>query len=488
MTPSRILGVLLLVPEIALAASPPFPVAEALVRKAVEAAAVPSVAVAIAQHDRLIYRSAFGFADKEAGRTATPRTPYALASATKPIVATAVMILQTRGQLSIDAPVRDVPHANYTVRQLLTHTSGLGTYARIDWADRPAPTRALRDAVARYGRPVQPAGRVCEYSNLGYGVLGDLVTAASGQPLATYLQREIFGPLGMRDASLVNTFEVPRNSAVKYDIGGTRLGATRNDTPGAGNVWASAEDLARFGAFHLGGGGRVGAKILSREARREMQTYFDPEALHHYYDGAHYGLGWYTRMRASGDRVVWHEGGMPGASALLVLLPEKNVAIAVLINATDANATAQEIANAYAQELTPGITAFTFDAASGHAKWDGHGAWVGVWDGTVDVDGRALRLTLTLTREGGAEVGFPDAASRGNLPSSTRFTALVRGDVLLGTLAATLPAHDVDPGKPGYVLLRLVRGGDSVTGALVAYSSAERLEHLYPFAARFTRR
>lgn len=466
--------------------------AEEAARKAVENPGVPSVAVAVAADGRLVYEGGFGFADKARRIGATARTPYALASATKPIVATAVLSLVERGRLSLDAPVgpqlRWAPseakaQAGYTIRQLLGHTVGLGTYARIDWADSPSRAPSLEETFAKYGRPVQRPGFVCEYSNLGYGVLGRLVEQASGTPLADAIARSVFRPLRMSDSSFIEGDATPARGAVKYDAAGQPLVATRNDTPGAGNAWASARDLAQFGAFHLS---TRSAGPVSPDSRRLMRTTFDPQATYHYYDGARYGLGWYWRRTEAGEAVVWHEGGMPGASALLVLLPERNLAVAVLINATDANAVAQSVADAFVKAAAPGAPTIAFDAAAGFAPYAAQPGWSGRWTGEVEIDGSKVPMALDIG-DGGAFVDFSGEGRTAAKPSRARFTPLLRGDVLLGTAVATVDAGDVDQTKQGYLLLRLVRGSDDLTGAIVAYAAPDRLEHLLPFRARLQR-
>jgi CubicO group peptidase (beta-lactamase class C family) len=479
-------------------ASPPeVAKAEALAREAVSQGSAPSIAMALARHGRMLYAGAFGDADREQGLRATPETPYPLASATKPIVATAILRLAEQRRLSLDAPApgalpevfratnRNAPL--FTVRQLLNHTSGLGTYAHIVWSDRPDVARPLADTFARYGFAAQPPGLVCEYSNLGYGLLGAIVEQASGAELATYLEREIFRPLGMRHASLPARGTLPARAAQKYDDAGSRLPDSWNDTPGAGNLYASAVDLVRFGSFHLGSGPARGSSVLSERAREQMRSYVDPDALYHYYDGAYYGLGWYFRDASPAGRIVWHEGGMPGASALLVLLPQPRIVVAVLINTTDANPLAQRLATELVKAFAPAAPELIFDAAAGYSRYAGETSWRGTWNGSARFGDRDVALNLALDAQGKALAEFPDPAARAHMPAVTSFTPLVRDRVLLATLPFVADAPGVDRTRPGFLLLRLVRTENDLRGTAVAYATDTRLEHLYPFAVALRR-
>lgn len=229
------------------------------------------------------------------------------------------------------------------------------------------------------------------------------------------------------------------------------------------------------------------SRVLSPAAKEMMRSYVEPGALYPYYDSSRYGLGWYFRTTANGTRVVWHEGGMPGASSILVLLPDHEIAAAVLINANDRNDIAQSIANRLIAAVEPAIQPLTFVPTDGFTGYDAQPAYLGSWEGTLTVDGQPLRCTMTFEAGGKITVAFPDRATDALLPRESTFKALVNGDLLLGTIAATLPAGDVEQKPGGYVLLRLVRRGDRFSGTMIAYASPEGLRHLYPFPVTLRR-
>lgn len=451
---------------------------------------IPSIAIAIAKDGRIVHEAAFGFADVANQQRATIHTPYPLASVTKPFVATALMHLAETKRVDLDQPASRyaggwVPSTDrYTLRQLLNHTSGLPTYATIRWSGEPSPAGDLATMFRHYGFAAHPPGVVSEYSNLGYGLLGHIVAEQSGTSLATYLDREVIRPLGLRDTTMIESGDAPAGAARKYDTDAKPLPETANDTPGAGNLYASVHDLVRFGMFHLD---ERSSPLLSRAAKEQMQTHVEPGALYPYYNSSHYGLGWYFRTLPDGARVVWHEGGMPGASSLLVLLPAQRIVAAVTINANDRNDVAQAIANRMIAALEPSMPQLAFDPTEGFAAYDAQPAYRGKWEGTLTVDEQPLRCTMTFADGGKITVAFPDRGASDLLPRESTFKALVNGDLLLGTFAATLPGRDIVQKPGGYVLLRLVRRGDALSGTMIAYASVEGLRHLYPFPVTLRR-
>ncbi|MCM2316517.1 MAG: beta-lactamase family protein [Thermoanaerobaculia bacterium] len=451
---------------------------------------IPSIAVAVARSGSIVHQAAFGFANAEENRRATVSTPYPVASVTKPIVATGLMILAERGLVDLDQPANHyagewVPETDgYTLRQLLNHTSGLPTYATIRWSGETSPPHDLAAMFRRYGFAAQPPGTVSEYSNIGYGLVGHIIARQSGKSLSTFLERELFRPLGMRDTMMIESSAVPPGVARKYDAAGKPLPATHNDTPGAGNVYMSVHDLIHFGMFHLSD---RPSPILSPSSKTAMRRYVEPGALYPYYDSSHYGLGWYFRTTPDGTRVVWHEGGMPGASSILVLLPDREIAAAVVINANDRNDVAQSIVNRLIAALDPSLPALTFVPTDGFTPYAAQPAYRGRWEGALTVDGQPLRCALSFDEAGKISLTLPGRDPDDLLPRESTFGALLNGDLLLGTFGGTLPGRDIAQQPGGFVLLRLVRRGNELSGTMIAYASPDGLRHLYPFPVKLNR-
>ena len=151
---------------------------ETRITSLVEERTIPSMVVGIYKDGAIVYQSAFGFSDVEQKVRATPQTSYQLASLSKPITASAIMELHQLGRLDIDGPITDfvkVKKVDETfkdpsIRQVLNHTSGLGTFFDIYYGDEPVPPIDFDTAWDRFGTLFHEPGTINEYSNLGYGL------------------------------------------------------------------------------------------------------------------------------------------------------------------------------------------------------------------------------------------------------------------------------------------------------------------------------
>lgn len=308
------------------------------IRKSMAAQAVPSLSVAVAMEGELLWMESFGWADRERRLAAGADTMYALASVTKPITATALMMLVESGKIDLDRPVNDYlgnaklrsrvgNESAATVRRVASHTSGLAAHANFVYA--PSLPLSVDETIVRYGDIVTAPGERYEYSNLGYAVLGLLVERASGMSLARYLRTNLFLPLDLQRSSLELDPALQPYVAVSYGEDGRPLPAYRVDTPGASSGYASVRDLVRFGMFHIRGGVREAHDgLLSDAGVHAMQQRATPR------DGEGYGIG-FRVADIAGRRVVEHGGWMPGAATMLRLIPQEGLVIAVLSNSAD---------------------------------------------------------------------------------------------------------------------------------------------------------
>ena len=163
---------------------------------------VPSIAVAVARDNEILWEEGFGWADRQNHVKASSHTPYNLASVTKSLTGAALVMLQERDKLDLDRPVNDYLGAaklhspmfdpsQATVRRVATHTAGLTTYARECALDDVGCRTSISTAIERYGVIFSPPGDHFDYSNLGYGVLGDVVARVSGKTYGDFLNEEI---------------------------------------------------------------------------------------------------------------------------------------------------------------------------------------------------------------------------------------------------------------------------------------------------------
>jgi CubicO group peptidase (beta-lactamase class C family) len=295
----------------------------------------------------VIYVEAFGWRDIDENEPMTEDTIFRIASQTKAIVSTAVLMLQEDGALSIQDPVSRylpewadvrvataragggydlVPAARpITIRDLLTHTSGIAYGSNfgapfpgsdlwreagfIDWylAEKDAPIRDLVREIAALPMPAQPGERWIYGYNVD--ILGAIVEVASGMPLDAFLTARIFEPLGMADTHFYLPPEKADRLATVYsstaeglveappaggDISasqGAYIGGPRRAFSGGAGLLSTAHDYSRFLEMLRNGGTLEGARILSRKTVELMTTNNLPETIGQTGPGVGMGLG-----------------------------------------------------------------------------------------------------------------------------------------------------------------------------------------------------
>lgn len=323
-----------------------------VIEQAIEEGQFPGAVVLVASHGRIVKLSAYGYgylyADAET-RLAQPvrmteDTVFDLASITKTFTSVAVMRLVEQGALDLDAPAaRYLPEfaangkQDVTIRQLLTHTSGLSAGFTGD-RRRDTPEQRWQ---ALYEQELQaPPGEKYIYSDLGPIALGRIVEIVSGTTLDRFLAREVIGPLGMWDT----TYNPPSSWR-------TRIAATECQPPEKrgtlrgqvhdGNAWAlggvaghaglfsTASDLARFGQMMLNGGELDGVEILTPETVATMTRPQEPSG-----SGGYVGLIWELNepwyMGEMASPTTFGHTGYTGTS--IVVSPERKLVVVLLTN------------------------------------------------------------------------------------------------------------------------------------------------------------
>jgi len=318
---------------------PDFTEAREYIHTQVAAQSIPSVVVAVAVHNKIIWEEGFGTADIENGRPATPDTPYYLASITKSITGTALLVLREHGKVDLDHPVNDYlgsaklhspmwDPTQATVRRVATHTAGLTTYSRKCAINDPKCRVSTETAIEHYGVLFWPPGDHFDYSNLGYGILGQVVANRSGKSFAAFLQEDVFAPLDMTSCSLPVASQLSNKNAAQYDSASRkRTPFQLSDTPGASSAFCSAHDLALFGMFAMKSHLANQKQILSDKSLDEM---LHPTVQTE--DGEKYGFGWSLQPDYYGFQGVYAQGGTNDSFAVLQMLPSEGIVVAVISN------------------------------------------------------------------------------------------------------------------------------------------------------------
>lgn len=316
-----------------------------LITSGIEERNIPSLSIAVARKGRVIWEQSFGWADRENRLKASPDTVYSLASVSKPMIATGLMVLVQAGKVDLDSPVEkyigpgqltvyEGRAKDVTVRRILHHTAGFPAHFNYFYADESSRPKSLEETIQRFAMIVRPPGKEWCYANLGYALIGQVITRVSGQSLTKFMSEEVFRPLGMTGAVFDPDLDDQGNRAVKYDSQGGIAPLRWSDAPGAAHGYASVRDLIRFGMFHLKDHLKNQRPILDDSTIVQMQAERDG-AVHPSGENESYGLGWFLDETTFGVPTVSHEGGWTGASAMLKLLPSEDIAVAVLMNVYD---------------------------------------------------------------------------------------------------------------------------------------------------------
>ncbi|MCB1137735.1 MAG: beta-lactamase family protein [Leptospiraceae bacterium] len=271
----------------------------------------------VARDGQILYLEALGIRDASGAPLKTD-SPFNLASVSKPITATAILMLAESGRLSLaDKAIKYVPEiggwnsaaSSVTIQQLLSHTSGLPDYE--DYADEYFEESAQdpidsfvdnRDIIRMFSelRPSQlfSPGSDYSYSNTGYLLLGSIIEKASGQSYADFLKQNIFKPLKMKQASVCVGRTQPSGKARGFVVEGDNRETYDveylDGIFGDGNICASAEDLLKFDAALRNG------TLLDSELADQATS---PATLNNG-EEVEYGFGW----ELGDNGLVFHTG------------------------------------------------------------------------------------------------------------------------------------------------------------------------------------
>jgi CubicO group peptidase (beta-lactamase class C family) len=292
---------------------------------------LPSLVAGVVRQRELAWSCGRGNVD---GGEPDTDVQYRIGSITKPVTAIAVMRLRDEGLLRLDDPVeRHVPGTPYgdrTIGQLLAHVGGLAAETPTQWWERtpgeqwPAFADHLSDQDVKH-----PAGRRFHYSNLGYAVLGEVLSRHRGQPWGDVVRDEVLLPLGMTRTTPRPSGRAAQGFAV-HPWADVLLQEPEHDAGAmapAGQLWATLIDLGRLATFLLGDTGDV----LSPTTLEEMA---EPAGIDTSSPGwSAYGLGLQV-IRVDGRTYVGHGGSMPGFIAGVFVDCSEQTGGLVMTNAT----------------------------------------------------------------------------------------------------------------------------------------------------------
>ena len=365
---------------------------------------VPGVQVAVAVAGEVLLSSAHGFArlpgtnaDDDPGEELTTAHLFRIASHSKTFTATAVMQLVEAGKLRLDDTVEEhvaalagSPIGDRTVAELLAHGGGVvrDSHEADFWQlQREFPDSDALIAACLDAADVLERNERFKYSNIGYGVVGLVVEAVSGQSYPDYVLERVVGPLGLRDTGP----ELDTSRADEYVTGYSTLETFERRLPidpvdtralaSATGFWSTAEDLCRYAAGHVLGNER----LLSDASKRRMQRgEWDIEGT-----DDRYGLG-FGIHKIGERRMIGHGGGFPGHITRTLFDPVDGLTVVALTNAIDGPA--RELAVGIIKLVDSALDAAKApgdeEGAADHASYTGHFAALWGLSDVVDLGGR----------------------------------------------------------------------------------------------------
>lgn len=297
---------------------------------------IPGLALSIVKNDQIVYLKGYGRAGVR-GRPVTPQTPFNIASVYKSFIGLGISQLIEAGKIDIDTPVKTYlpwftladPKAagQVTIRNLLSHTSGLSTRSGI-LVLYTSPV-SLEKLVRKLGktRINRPPGSAFQYSNLNYFILAEVIETVSGMPYGQYIETNIFKPLDMQH-SYTSQAEAEKNGMTTgyTALFGCMLPFFIPGTKALIHLFGCSEDLAHYMIAQLNHGTYNGNPVISGQGMARTHTPLMPDLFH-------YGMGWVI-----GKDTLSHAGGMQHFRANIFMRNDGNGdrwGVSVLINSMD---------------------------------------------------------------------------------------------------------------------------------------------------------
>ena len=304
---------------------------------------LPAFALCIVDQEKILYQDAKGYIDLENHIPASPSSVFKLLSVAKAFTALEIFREVEEGRIDLDAPLtnylpefsiqsRFTEKKPITVKSLLAHRSGLPRNGCIDCSPQEGDSYTLdkfEKSTAECYMAFPVAYRY-HYSNLGYNLLGRIIEQNRNMGFARYMKIHLLNDLGMESSTFnFDDIENPHNLALGYEYYKRKhypkLMTNINTIP-SGNLYSTIGDLSIFLQAFLNNKVFAEDNTAQKMYVDHFSTREDPETM---------GLGWKTRKLAGGDLMVWHDGGPDdGSGALIAMVPEQNLGLAMLANST----------------------------------------------------------------------------------------------------------------------------------------------------------
>lgn len=314
---------------------------------------VPGIAVLVMRDGKVVKEKGYGFANLEHGIPVDALTLFQSGSTAKQFTAAGILLLAEEGKLDLDDRLAryfpDAPASwhRITIRNLLTHTSGIKDYGDEFDYRRDHTDPELLAVMKKLPLEFEP-GTQWSYSNSGYLILGLLTTQLAGNDWSEFQRERIFRPLGMSTTQVINERAIVPHRAAGYQLDDSGKIVNQDWIAPAfnrladGALYFSIRDLAAW------------EKALNRRALLKAESYKAWWSPVQFSDGSHYpyGFGWFFSEQ-QGQPVIEHGGSWQGFRASVTRYPQQKLAVIVLANA--AHAQPEALSHAIAGLVDPGL-------------------------------------------------------------------------------------------------------------------------------------
>jgi CubicO group peptidase (beta-lactamase class C family) len=306
----------------------------------------PGSSLSIIIGGEVAWAKGFSYADVDQKLRAEPETIYRCASVTKPVVTVGFLQLMDKNKFDLDdkanshldIKIRDVKGDEPTIRDLLTHRSGMPTQVPPIYLFDEKPL-TIKEYLESAARVVRPRGEGWSYCNTAYMIIGYLIELFSGKPYDRYISENVLKPLEMSSSAFTLTPEIrgklaqgykraggPEKSLIPFD---PYILGTMPEDP-AGSLYSTVLDLANFVIMNMDGGVYKGRRILKEETVKEMHRLQAPTGN----SRSGMGLTWFYSIH-DGHVMLSHTGGLPDYTNNVCFYPRERVGVCWLSNLQD---------------------------------------------------------------------------------------------------------------------------------------------------------
>ncbi len=319
--------------------------------------------VLIAEHGKIVYKKSFGYSNFETKKLLNDKSMFEIASLSKQFTAIGILMLMEQGKLDLSDKLQkyfpSLPYENVTIKNLLTHTSGLPDFMSLfdkHWDKSKIASNA--DVITLLSEHNPPklfnAGEQYEYSNTGYVLLGSIIEKVSGEAFGSFMKKNIFAPLKMKRTAVyhrrMSTDKIRSNYAIGYafnknlsqpvlpdSLNEWRFVFYLDGVFGDGSISSSTADLLKWDRALYDN------KLIKQVTLKEAYTPYKlvDESL------SNYGYGWELGFNSTTGKYVFHAGHWPGYGAYINRFIDKDKTIIVLRNLINYSKRANGIPNVY---------------------------------------------------------------------------------------------------------------------------------------------